>query len=93
MGKEGGKGREGEGGVREGGGWEGEGGGRGGRGEGGGREEQREKKVNADLCAITVIELHVLYLDEVRKVERRLLNASLSLEILPFEAPVAWNRN
>jgi len=32
-------------------------------------------------------------LDEVGKVERWLLNASLSLEILPLEAPVARNRN
>jgi len=42
---------------------------------------------------ITIIKPHKLYLDEVRKVERWLLDASLSLEILPLEAPVAQNRN
>ena len=51
--------------------------------------------MNVDFCTVIVIKLHMLhvYLDEVRKVERRLLNASLSLEVLPLEAPVAWNRN
>ena len=67
----------------------------GGRREGG-REERRKGGTEGEcqvLCYTTIIKLHKLYLDEVGKVERWLLNASLPLEILPLEAPVARNRN
>ena len=62
-------------------------------GRGGGKRKGGTEGECQVLCYTTIIKLYKLDLDEVGKVERWLLNASLPLEILPLEAPVARNRN